>query len=144
TIGTAVLSPDGKRAYVASDGGGEQALFLALDADSGKELARYVETKPATALIGDVAIAKTGNTVALTIDAGNHGEIRLLDATTLKPKATVDMPLGTGFATGFSDDGKRAVAQWSTPNAPGDVFAIDVATGKVSPLRKEVRPGFEA
>jgi dipeptidyl aminopeptidase/acylaminoacyl peptidase len=144
TIYDAAMSRDGKRVYVGTDEGGEKAVFLALDPATGKELARYVETKPATAAIAGIAIAKAGNTAVVRIDAGNHDEIRLLDATTLKPKATVDIPLGSGNISGFSDDGKRLLVQWSTPAAPLDIFSIDVATGKVTPLRKDVRPGFES
>src|SRR5262249_25028360 len=94
TIYDAAMSADRKRVYLGTDEGGEKAVVLPLDPATGKELARYVETKPPTAAISGLAIAKAGNSAVVTIDAGNHNEIRLLDATTLKPKATVDMPLG--------------------------------------------------
>src|SRR5262249_38719943 len=107
SISTASFSADGKRVLLATDGGGEQALVLALDVASGKELARYVETKPATAAIGALTVAKKGNVFAITVDAGNHSEVRLLDATSLKPKAAVTLPLGSGGTSEFSDDGRR-------------------------------------
>jgi dipeptidyl aminopeptidase/acylaminoacyl peptidase len=143
TIGDAAFSADGKRALVATDGGGEQALVLSIDLASGKETARYVETRPATALISGIAVARLGNAIALTVNAGNHGEVRLLDATTLVPRAAVALPLGTGTAGAFSEDGKRLTVSWSTPSAPGDVHAVEVATGKVGPLRKESRPQLD-
>jgi dipeptidyl aminopeptidase/acylaminoacyl peptidase len=136
----AAFSADGKRVLVSTDGGGEQALLLSIDAASGKETARYVETRPATAEIAGFDIAKAGNLLAATVNAGNHSEIRVLDATTLKPKATVTLPLGSGGAGAFAEDGKRFTVTWSTPGAPSDVHAVDVATGKVSPLRTENRP----
>jgi dipeptidyl aminopeptidase/acylaminoacyl peptidase len=141
-ISAARFSPDGRTIYVATDGGGEQAWLLALDARSGKEKARYVEKRPAFATIEDVAVAKSGGTLALAINAGNRAEIRLVEARTLKPRVKVAMPLGSGSISDFSEDGKRLVVLWSTPRSPSDAWAIDAKTGKVAPLRKEARPSL--
>jgi len=143
TINDARFSPDGSTVYVATDGGGEQAWVLALDAESGKEKARYVEKNPAIATLDTIAVAKTGGALALLVDAGNHTELRLLDANTLQPRARVAMPLGQGFLSDFSEDGKRFVVRWSTPSSPWDPWAIDVRTGKASALRKEARPSLK-
>jgi len=143
TISAARFSADGKTVYVATDAGGEQAWLLALDAQSGNELARYVEKSPTTAAIRGVAVAKTGDVIALSLDAGNHSELRLLDARTLKPRASVAMPLGQGGAQDFSDDGRRLTAIWSTPSSPTDAWVIDVKTGKAAPLRGEPRPSLK-
>jgi dipeptidyl aminopeptidase/acylaminoacyl peptidase len=143
TISAARFSPDGRTVYVATDGGGEQSWLLALDAQSGKEKARYVEKHPATARIGVIAVAKTGDALALSLDAGNRSELRLLDARTLKPRATVTMPLGQGSVQDFSEDGRRLTAVWSTPSTPTDAWVIDAKTGKVAPLRTEPRPSLK-
>ncbi len=135
------FAPDGKRIYVATDAGGEQAILLALDR-GGKELARYTETHPATAEIEDVVITKAGDRIAMGLGAGNHTELRLLDAATLQPTVSVSLPLGTGGVGEFSEDGKRLTAAWSTPDSPAEVYAIDVATGKAAPLRKDPRPSL--
>jgi len=142
SIFDAQFSPDGRTVYVATDGGGEQGWLLALDAESGREKARYVEKDPAIATISSVLVPKTGGVLALSIDAGNHNEIRLLDATTLEPRAKVTMPLGQGSAVDFSQDGRRLVAIWSTPTSPNDAWSIDAATGKAEPLRTEARPSL--
>jgi dipeptidyl aminopeptidase/acylaminoacyl peptidase len=143
TIFNAQFSPDGKTVYVATDGGGQQTWLLALDAQSGKELARYVEKNPVTATISGLAVAKTGDALALGLDAGNHSEIRLLDARTLKPRAQVTMPLGQGGIQDFSEDGKRFTAIWSTPSSPTDAWVVDAKTGKVTALRTEPRPSLK-
>src|SRR5262249_4114159 len=62
---------------------------------------------------------------------------------TLKPRAKVAMPLGDGFISDFSEDGKRFIALWSTPSAPTDAWAIDAKTGKAAALRKESRPSLK-
>ncbi len=137
------FSADGRTVYVATDGGGEQAWLLALDAESGAEKARYVEKNPTTANINGIDVAKTGGLLGLSLDAGNRSEVRLLDARTLKPRARVALPLGQGNAGRFSDDGRRLTVTWSTPSAPTDVWAVDTRTGKVSPLRREPRPSLQ-
>jgi dipeptidyl aminopeptidase/acylaminoacyl peptidase len=140
TIFDAKLSPDGRTVYVATDGGGERAWLLALDVESGRETARYVENNPPLAAIDSVAVAKRGGALALLIDAGNRTELRVLDARTLQPRAKVAMPLGQGFLSDFSEDGKRFIARWSTPSSPNDAWVIDANTGKGTPLLKEARP----
>jgi dipeptidyl aminopeptidase/acylaminoacyl peptidase len=135
------FSPDGKTIYVATDGGEEQALVLALDAKTGKEIARHA-IAPATARILAISVAKKGGTIAVPMIVGNRSEIRLLDAKKLAPKTTVKMPLGQGTSMAFTEDGKRLTAMWSTPSMPGELYMIDAATGAPAPLRKEPRPSL--
>jgi dipeptidyl aminopeptidase/acylaminoacyl peptidase len=137
------FSPDGKTVYVATDGGGEQAWLLAFDVASGKELARFVEKNPSTARINAIRVAKTGDLIAFSLDAGNRNELRLLDARTLKPRVAITMPLGQGGVQDFSEDGRRLTAVWSTPTTPTDAWVIDTRTGKVAPLRNEPRPSLQ-
>jgi dipeptidyl aminopeptidase/acylaminoacyl peptidase len=139
----AKYSPDGKKIYVATDGGTEQATVLALDATTGKVAATHAIV-PATAQLSEITIAPRGGLIAVSLLAGNHSEIRLLDGGKLKPKAKVAMPLGAGGASVFSQDGKRLTASWSTPGTPTDLVSIDTRTGKVSPLRTEPRPTIAA
>lgn len=139
-IEDARFAPDGKRVYLATDGGGEQSAIIALDLRTAKETARFNETKFPTAPIVELRVAKKGNRIAANIHAGNHSEIRLLDAKTLEPTVEVVLPLGAGSLGNFDEDGKRLTINWSTPAKPGDVYVVTVATGKVAELRKEIRP----
>ncbi len=139
TVWEARFSADGKRIFVATDGGGEQALLLCLD-PSGRELARYAETRLAAADPEALSVSKTGDRVALGLSAGNHSEVRVLDATTLRPAVAVALPLGSGSLGPFSEDGGRFSVSWSTPDSPGEIYAIDAQTGKATALRKEPRP----
>lgn len=139
TIHDAGFSVDDKLVYVATDLGAEQAVILALDAKTGKEVARHAITPP-TAQVGGITVAKRGGLIAVTLTVGNHSEIRILDGKKLTPGAKVEMPLGQGGAGAFSDDGTRLAAQWSTPRTPTEIFSIDARTGKAAPLRQEERP----
>jgi dipeptidyl aminopeptidase/acylaminoacyl peptidase len=98
---------------------------------------------PTTAELNTVRVAKTGGLIAVSVDAGTHDELRLLDARTLKPRVAVPMPLGQGSVQEFSEDGRRLTAVWSTPSSPTDAWVIDTKTGKAAPLRSEPRPSLE-
>ena len=136
----AQLSADAKRIYVATDGGSEQTEVLALDAKTGKQIARY-DVAPATALVRAMTIAKPSGLVALTLFVGSHAELVLLDGKKLTPtKQKIKLPLGDGTAGRFAEDGKHLVATWATPSSPDDIYSIDTATGVSEPLRMEPRP----
>lgn len=139
SIFDAKFSRDGKRVIVATDGGTEQAVLLSLDAQTGKVLAKH-EVKPPTAQINNIVVAKEGGLVAVTLLAGNHSIIRVLDSRSLTVKQEARMPLGAGAAYHFSEDGKRLAVQWSNPNAPPDLFSINPETGSGDTLRIEERP----
>jgi dipeptidyl aminopeptidase/acylaminoacyl peptidase len=143
TVRSASFSPDGRRAYVLTDGGGEQALMLALDVESGAELGRYVETSPVTATPEMLAVSRQGDTIAVGLDAGDRSEMRLIDARTMRLRARVDLPLGRGHLSALSDDGTALALSWSTPDHPSELFSVSTATGVATPLRKEPRPGLE-
>jgi dipeptidyl aminopeptidase/acylaminoacyl peptidase len=55
---------------------------------------------------------------------------------------TVKAPLGDVKLGSFRKDGRMFSVMISLPNQPPDVFAVETATGKVSALRQEPRPGL--
>ncbi|MBF5043809.1 S9 family peptidase [Aggregicoccus sp. 17bor-14] len=141
-VSDARFTPDGQRVLLATDAGGEQAVLLALDARDGHELARYVETQPATAELAGLEVSPRGDAVAVDVNAGNRHELRLLDARTLRPRTRVQLPLGFGALGRFSQDGQHLSVTWSTPSQPTDVYGVDARSGRVTPLRREQRPGL--
>jgi dipeptidyl aminopeptidase/acylaminoacyl peptidase len=142
TVHHVAFSHDGTRVYVATDGGTDQALVIAFDGKTLKEVARYTEIQPPTAIISWTYVSKKGNLLALNVVAGNRTETRILDAVTLKPKREVKLPLGSGYIADFSEDGKRLTLERSAPDAPADIQVLDVETGALTPLRKEPRPSI--
>ncbi|MGQ0506737.1 MAG: prolyl oligopeptidase family serine peptidase [Myxococcaceae bacterium] len=144
TIRTATFSRDGKRAYVVTDGGGEQALVLSLDVETGAELGRYEESQFPGAVGESLVLDRTGRTLAVGFDAGNRQELRLLDAATLRLRARVDLPLGRGQLSAFSDDGKTLTVTWSTPSNPSSIFTVSSTTGTATPLVTFPRTGLPA
>jgi dipeptidyl aminopeptidase/acylaminoacyl peptidase len=135
------FSADGSRIFFGTDEGGSQSVVVAHDIATGKETARYVEGKTPSASLFMTA-SRDGKTLAMSVGAGDHSELRLLDAKTLKLAREIAMPLGAGFLWRFSGNEKSVGIVWGTANVPGDIFAADVATGKVTPLRKETHAGL--
>ncbi len=141
-VSAASYSSDGKRILVATDEGTEISSLLALDGASLAVKAQYKQADPATAQIENIEVSPRGDLLAVGIDAGNHKEVRILDAKTLAPKSAVKAQLGTMTLGPFTDDGKRFTLVQSLADTPTDVFVVDAATGATKPLRDDKRAGL--
>lgn len=139
-IQSAVYSPDGARIHLTTDEGGETASVLTLDRD-GRELARYTNPGPAGAAL-TVHASPAGDVVIVHVDAGHHGELRVLDARTLELRRSVDVPLAEIKPGSFRDDGRQFSLMISRPDHPPDLFSVDPASGDLRPLRSDPRPGL--
>jgi dipeptidyl aminopeptidase/acylaminoacyl peptidase len=133
TVRAAAFSADGKRVFVATDDGGEQSLVVALDAKSGRELARHVESEATGAVGESISVAPTGDRIAVAFDAGDHGVVRMLDADRLTPIEGPNLPLGYGMLGPFTRDGRELLLSWSSIEHPMAVLRWDLA-------KKELRP----
>ena len=141
-IAAADYSADGKRVFVATNEGTETNVLLALDATTYKETARVVQDRPSTASFGEVGVSPKGDRLCVVVDAGNHSEVRVHDARTLKFERDVKLPLGSAGACTFTDDGKHFTVTTTTPDTPTDFGWVDPSTGKFEPLRADKRPGL--
>ena len=146
-VTSAVFSPDGKKAFLASDDAeGTQNVVVAFDLTSGKEVARYQEKRPTTGLVLGVCPSPKGDRLLASVTAGDHYELRLLSASTLKLAGSVKLPAGSGSPgacpSAFSADGKRVLIAWSTPQAPSDLMTVETASGRARPVLKQVRSGL--
>ncbi|HEY6005231.1 MAG TPA: prolyl oligopeptidase family serine peptidase [Anaeromyxobacter sp.] len=139
-VSTAVYGPDGRTIFVATDRGGESSAVLALDARTGKVRASWTPT-PATASLDAMIASPRGGTIAVRVNAGNHTELHLLAAATLKEKARPKLPLGSLELGEFTPDGAMVTVSLSTPDRPGEPFAVDAGTGAARMLREDVRTG---
>jgi dipeptidyl aminopeptidase/acylaminoacyl peptidase len=144
TINQASYSADGKEILVATDEGKEGFALLALDGKTHAQKARWAVDDPPFAAIGSLAVSPKGDRLAVGIDAGNHSEIRILDARKLTVQHKLDLPLGTGNVGAFTEDGKGFTYWLSTPDRPADVFLADAATGAAKLLREDKRAGVDA
>jgi dipeptidyl aminopeptidase/acylaminoacyl peptidase len=152
---TGAYAADGSRIYVATDHGSETHVVEARDRATLAVVATYRQDAPAAAEISAIVPSPRGDRVAIMVDAGYHSSVRILDATTLAVVADAQLPLGTaGLGTNsetrvrlgggtFSDDGSHFTVNVSVPDAPDDIYLVETATGAATPLRREVRAGFE-
>jgi dipeptidyl aminopeptidase/acylaminoacyl peptidase len=144
TVHDAAYAPNGKTVYVAADDGADGEALFAIDAASGTIKQQYRQSDPATAAVDGVRVSPRGDRIVLQLDAGDHDESRFLDPRTLKVTSKVNVPVGDNVVpTRFSEDGARVAASVTSPNAPTDVFAIDVRTGALEPLRVDPRPALD-
>jgi dipeptidyl aminopeptidase/acylaminoacyl peptidase len=143
-IGRAQYSADDKRILVATDEGKEGFALLALDAGSHAQKSRWAVDDPPTARIGGLAVSPKGDRLAVEVDAGDHSEIRILDAGKLAPVRKIETPLRNSGLDGFTADGKGLAYGMSLPDRPTDIFLADVATGVTRLLREDKRPGLDA
>jgi dipeptidyl aminopeptidase/acylaminoacyl peptidase len=141
-ISSAAYSPDGHRIYIATDQGTESSVLLALDARTSRELGRYVNDSPSTAPM-TVLVSPTGDRVVVGIDAGSHGEVRILSAKTMTLQRSVNVPLGDISVGSFRNDGKAFSLLISLPDHPADIYSVDAASGQLRPLREDKRPGLD-
>lgn len=142
SISDAAYGPDGL-VLVSSDEGGELTTVVALDRQTGAIVARHVVRTPDGALADQLEAAPGGTPVAVTINAGNRSQVRILDGRTLEPRCDVRQPLGIAELGTFTGDGSQLALVIATPDLPWDVYVADSATGEVRPLRREPRPGLE-
>jgi dipeptidyl aminopeptidase/acylaminoacyl peptidase len=89
-------------------------------------------------------VSPQGDRVALGVDAGNHGLVRILDARTLRVVRDVKVPFGYIKVGTWRNDGRAFSVLISLPEQPADIFSVDAASGVVTPLRKEVRAGLSS
>lgn len=130
--------PDGKRALYSTEEGDTVVLEM-LDVATGKELARYTDSKLPHGPMS-FAPAGRGDVIAVLVDGGNHGEVRLVDGKTLKLVKSFEVPLGDVLLGSWRPDGKAFSIMVSKPDQPADVFAVDAKSGAVTPLRADARP----
>src|SRR5262249_12515903 len=136
----APYSAAGGRVFVAAAEEGRPATLLALDRETGRAAARYEETAIPTGTI-DPDVSPTGDWVAIAVDAGNHSEVRILDARTLRLHKTVATGHVAAGLGPFRADGESFGLTLSRPDAPTDLHAVGARTGEGTPLPSAPRPG---
>jgi dipeptidyl aminopeptidase/acylaminoacyl peptidase len=142
TVSAAAYSGDGKRVYLATDDGQEGANIVAIEG-SGIISGRYKDEVTPTAQIDTILASPKDDRIAIVANAGNHSEVRILDAKSLKLQRTVKSPVGVIQAGEFADDGASFTVRLGTPDKPTDVYDVDAAAGTLKPLRTDVRPGLK-
>jgi len=150
-FGAMAFAPDGKSIYAATDAAGE---FRHLARISLKDFQYTWITRDIPWDVTDIEVAppeanRDGGLVAFTVNENGASSLYFLahvednarktlfprgDSILLQRDQPVryEMPLGVIGSLKFSPDGKRLGFTLSRPDAPADVYSIDLQTGKLT------------
>jgi dipeptidyl aminopeptidase/acylaminoacyl peptidase len=141
-LGDTSFTADGASVITGCAARGRPLRVVKVDVATGAEQAHYEEAAAPTAGLGGVAVSPRGDLAILSLDAGDHTELRALDPRDLHALAAPKAPLGSIDLGLFDGDGRRLALTVRGPDAPPEIAALDVATGAIERLRREPRPGL--
>jgi dipeptidyl aminopeptidase/acylaminoacyl peptidase len=141
-IPDASYSADGKRVFVIVQELDRPSRMIAIDRAKIREVARYEEVIAKAGSISGINVSPKGDRLVIAVDAGNHTEVRLLDANTLKLQKTVETGLGAAAIGRFRSDGAMFGLAFASAEEPRDIYAVDTKTCVMTPLRNDPRPGL--
>lgn len=125
--GPLAFSPDGKRVYVATDAGAEFRRLARLDLATG----RYEWlTADVPWDVSDLDVAAGSGDVAAVLNEDGASGLYLFPADG-GPRRRLELPLGIVSGVEFSPDGKRLGFTLSRPDAPPDVYSLELADGRL-------------
>jgi dipeptidyl aminopeptidase/acylaminoacyl peptidase len=124
------FSPDGKQAYLAFDAGSEFKRLARLDLQSGNYewLTRDIEWD-----VRDVTVEEQTGQVAFTVNADGATRLFLLtpEADGTLKRRELSLPTAIISSVDFSPDGKHLGFTLARPDAPADVYSMELASGKL-------------
>ena len=121
-------SRDSRRLYLTTNQGGEFSELAFFDIKTAKltVLSRHIPWD-----IQSFSLSEDGKRILAIVNANGKDETRIFDAITGKELPRPDVPAG---AVGGGEWNKKAKSQFAyslnSPQSPGDVYSLDVATGK--------------
>ena len=121
-------SRDNRRLYLTTNQGGEFSELAYYDTKTAKltVLSRHIPWD-----IQSFSLSEDGKRILAIVNANGKDEARIFDAATGKELPRPDVPAG---AVGGGEWNKTAKSQFAyslnSPQSPGDVYSLDVATGK--------------
>ena len=121
-------SKDNRRLFLTTNQGGEFYELAFFDTQTSKltVLSRHIPWD-----IQSFSLSEDGKRIMAIVNANGKDEARIFDAATGKELPRPDVPAG---AVGGGEWNKTAKSQFAyslnSPQSPGDVYSLDVATGK--------------
>ncbi|HEX5446943.1 MAG TPA: alpha/beta fold hydrolase [Pirellulales bacterium] len=124
-VGDMAFTPDGRQAYVTTDGRGE---FLELGRLDLQTLRYDWPTGDLRWDVRDVEVDRKSGRVALTVNADGASLLYLFDGEQVKP---LEVPLAVVSDLEFSPDGKQLGLTLARPDAPPDAYSIRLSDGEL-------------
>jgi dipeptidyl aminopeptidase/acylaminoacyl peptidase len=125
-FGAIAFAPDGKSVYATTDARGEFLELAKVDLEGGN----YQWLTPGTAWdVDNLEVDSKSGLVAYTLN--EDGASKLFFWTENGPRP-IDLPLGVVGDLEFSPDGKHLGFTLARPDAPADVYSVDVSSGELT------------
>ena len=124
----AELAPDGRSVYLTTDRDADFQRLAQLDHASG---ALTVLTAALTGDVEDFALSPDGSVVAFTVNQDGQSTLHLLDVATRQERPSPAIATGVVTNLQWHRNGVELAFDLQSPKTPGDVYSLDVRTGKV-------------
>jgi dipeptidyl aminopeptidase/acylaminoacyl peptidase len=140
TSDSLAFAADGRHLFLATDSGGEFRRAAVLSLRDGK--LRFFG--PEGADVEELALSPDGRSVALIVNRGGAGELAVYDAESLKPRPTPNLPAGTVSGALWHENSRDIAFNLNSARSPGDVWSIEVPTGKLTRWTETRVEGLDA
>jgi dipeptidyl aminopeptidase/acylaminoacyl peptidase len=137
----AVLSSDGKRAYITTDREGEfvELYEVSLSSDTWRPLSRDIQWN-----VDSIALSGDGRTLAFSTNEGGASVVHLLDTRTRKHKKASGIPQGVIDGLQFADAANVLGFSLDSPSRGVDAYTYDVRKGRLSRWTESEIGGLDA
>jgi dipeptidyl aminopeptidase/acylaminoacyl peptidase len=143
-FGWGEFSPDGRRIYVNYNGGRDMLAFGVIELDrSGKPGPIKLLAERANAEGEGAVLSYDGRRAALLWNVAGRSELDFLDTATGKVTRGPKLPVDLAGGGRFSKDGSLLALSGSGATKPGDIYTVDVATGKVTQRTRSAHEGVD-
>lgn len=123
------FSPSGDSILVVTDHGSDLLRLVEIDIASGR---RTAVTPDLQWEVEEYDISPDGRLIAYSTNEDGYSRIRLLDRSAGRELAQPQLPGGVLTGMDFSPDGRSLAISLSTPTSAGDVWALDLASGRLA------------
>jgi dipeptidyl aminopeptidase/acylaminoacyl peptidase len=138
----AVLHPDGKRAYVATDREGEYATVFEVTLGKAPKWKALTSSLPWN--IDELALSGDGRQLAFVSNEEGAGKLHLLDTVAGKSRPVAGIPDGIVSGIRFARDKNVLGFTLAGAGEPGDTHLLDLKSGKRTRMTQSEVGGLDA
>jgi dipeptidyl aminopeptidase/acylaminoacyl peptidase len=142
SFGWGEFSPDGRRIYLTYNSGRDLLAFgyIPLDGAGKPGPIRLLAERPNAEADG-AALSFNGRIAALFWNVAGRSEVDFLETATGKVTPGPKLPIDTAGSGRFSKDGSLFALSGSGAAKPGDIYTIDMATGRIAQRTRSAHDG---
>lgn len=126
---SARFSPSGDSVLVITDHGSDLLRLVEIDIASGR---RTPVTPQLQWEVETFDVSPDGRLIAYSTNEDGYSRVRVLDRSAGRELAQPQLPGGVLTGLGFSPDGRSLAISLSTPTSAGDVWALDLGSGRLA------------